>query len=553
MLQMTYNGGTETRTYNTMFQLTNISGLGQNITYNFPAGSNNGKIASQSDAISGETLTYQYDSLNRLISAAGSGWSQTYSYDGFGNLTGKTGTGTAQSTTISIPADPATNRLSGYGYDANGNLLSTGNLYDVENRLRQANMPGGTIQYAYDGQNKRIWQGQFTNSNDPQMLMQETVAMFGADGKLAGNYTPQPAWNNTQNQVAITFTGSTRVYFAGKLIKQGGSNVVQDRLGSVGKYYPYGEERNSPPLGNDQVKFATYTRDSATGLDYADQRYHTSTFGRFTTPDPYKASAGANDPGSWNRYSYVSGDPVNYNDPAGLATCSIISVFSTSDPDSPDFGSTAEVACISVGSTVWEHFSVSGYDGNWKQLIADSENTVGAELDNAELRRVADIAIAALSERSCNSLFSFSTDPGAVFDALVRGLVPGSSLGFGDLGAPSGGLATAAETRGILGHQVINGINTSIFTGATITINSNGLAPWVTGYPDRFGFGNPTSLSTQDLYRAITLIHELGHYYNTVTGMGGSAIADDNGNPVLSQAKTKLVVDNCFAFYAHKN
>jgi len=216
MLQMTYNGGTETRSYNTMFQLTNISGLGQNITYNFPAGSNNGKIASQSDAISGETLTYQYDSLNRLISAAGSGWSQTYSYDGFGNLTGKTGTGTAQSTTISIPADPATNRLTGYSYDANGNLLSTGNLYDAENRLRQANMPGGTIQYLYDGQNKRIWQGQFTNSNDPQMLMQETVAMFGADGKLAGNYTPQPAWNNSPSQATITFTGSTRVYFAGK-------------------------------------------------------------------------------------------------------------------------------------------------------------------------------------------------------------------------------------------------------------------------------------------------------------------------------------------------
>jgi hypothetical protein len=48
------------------------------------------------------------------------------------------------------------------------------------------------------------------------MLMQETVAMFGADGKLAGNYTPQPAWNNSPSQATITFTGSTRVYFAGK-------------------------------------------------------------------------------------------------------------------------------------------------------------------------------------------------------------------------------------------------------------------------------------------------------------------------------------------------
>lgn len=36
------------------------------------------------------------------------------------------------------------------------------------------------------------------------------------------------------------------------------------------------------------------------------------------TADPYKASAGANAPGSWNRYAYVEGDPVNYNDRAGL-------------------------------------------------------------------------------------------------------------------------------------------------------------------------------------------------------------------------------------------
>ncbi|MCC6588212.1 MAG: hypothetical protein IT168_16085, partial [Bryobacterales bacterium] len=54
-------------------------------------------------------------------------------------------------------------------------------------------------------------------------------------------------------------------------------------------------------------------------LDYADQRYYNSFWGRFTTPDPYKASAGAEGPQSWNRYSYVEGDPVNSNDPSGLA------------------------------------------------------------------------------------------------------------------------------------------------------------------------------------------------------------------------------------------
>ena len=53
-----------------------------------------------------------------------------------------------------------------------------------------------------------------------------------------------------------------------------------------------------------------------------DQRFYASTYGRFNTPDPYMASAkGANDPsnpGSWNHYAYVEGDPVNKVDPSGL-------------------------------------------------------------------------------------------------------------------------------------------------------------------------------------------------------------------------------------------
>ncbi len=129
--------------------------------------------------------------------------------------------------------------------------------------------------------------------------------------------------STTTNQVAITFGPvAVRSYFGGRLMgQQLGSNiyepVIQDRLGSVGKYYPYGEERNSPQLPNDQVKFATYTRDSATGNDYADQRYYTSTLGRFMTPDPYGGSAMTNNPTSWNRYGYVNGDPVNSSDPTG--------------------------------------------------------------------------------------------------------------------------------------------------------------------------------------------------------------------------------------------
>ena len=56
-----------------------------------------------------------------------------------------------------------------------------------------------------------------------------------------------------------------------------------------------------------------------TGLDYADQRWHGAGTGRFLTADPYQASGGPGEPGSWNRYGYVRGDPASRLDPDGLA------------------------------------------------------------------------------------------------------------------------------------------------------------------------------------------------------------------------------------------
>jgi len=66
---------TETRSYNNLLQLTNItaagSGLpGMNLTYTYNIGHNNGQAAGITDALSGEQITYTYDLLNRLIQAS---------------------------------------------------------------------------------------------------------------------------------------------------------------------------------------------------------------------------------------------------------------------------------------------------------------------------------------------------------------------------------------------------------------------------------------------------------------------------------------------------
>jgi len=318
ILSMNYFSGSETRQYNSLGQVTSIVASGStslNRTYRYPTGTNNGKISSMTDNISGETVTYQYDSLNRLISAAGSGWGENYGYDSFGNLLSKTPT-SGSPPTLSIAVNTANNQVVGYPYDANGNLQAAPSLgtsanltYDADNRIVDA--PG--VQYGYDSQNKRVWVATLDSNGH---LTGQTAYFYGEDGSMLAAYTL------TLGSSLTASGGYSSVYFNAKRVGvapngSSYSSFIQDRLGSQGSYYPFGEDKGTP-LPNDQFKYATYWRDSATSLDYADQRYYVNSFGRFMTADPYRASMDVKQPQSFDRYAFVWGDPINSADPSGL-------------------------------------------------------------------------------------------------------------------------------------------------------------------------------------------------------------------------------------------
>jgi RHS repeat-associated protein len=320
---MTFNGVGETRSYNVLNQLTNITaGTTENLTYNYPAGANNGKLSSMSNGISGETVTYTYDSLKRLLTASDSSqgtvqWAQQYGFDSFGNLESKTiigGPGQGQPST-SVTVNPANNQIqgvSGLSYDANGNTLTSGLVYDAENRV----ISGASAElYAYDGQNQRIfsWGGAYDGSSDPTQFF---INIYSPGGQKLATYELSPGWvQGVQNpdimQVSLY---SSDAYFGGRRL------AVLDQLGSVGTYFPWGEDRGSTNPQN-TWSFATYWRDLGTNLDYAKNRYYSNAYGRFMTPDP-SSGAGASNPQSWNKYAYVTGDPVNTLDPSGLDGCS---------------------------------------------------------------------------------------------------------------------------------------------------------------------------------------------------------------------------------------
>ena len=324
---------------------------------------------------------YQYDALNRMIQASSSsGWSEQYGYDGFGNLYSKTGNGSAP---LSATVDQTSNciRMTGITCDANGNQIYNGIVYDAENRL--VTPPGApTTVYAYDAQNKRFftWPGTYDPVGDGNPSGYR-VSLYSPAGQRLGTYEIDVIniGSNFPNLTLQTTLTSSDIYFGSRRV---GARAVQDRLGSVGSYYPYGEARGTPPP-SDTWSFATYWRDPSNagpGLDYADQRYYSSQYGRFMTPDPYRATATSPsdpaNPQSWNRYAYVQGDPINATDPSGLARCAGCPNAQGNPIDfSPD------LAPLTGPYDIWFDASNSG-SGGWYGAVGDQ--LVGGSHGNAK-------------------------------------------------------------------------------------------------------------------------------------------------------------------------
>jgi RHS repeat-associated protein len=137
--------------------------------------------------------------------------------------------------------------------------------------------------------------------------------MYSPTGQKLGAYKLNPAINGNFEPFMIVALVSSDQFFGSRRL------AVMDQLGSVGMYYPWGENRGGTNP-QDTWSFGTYWTDSVTGLDYANNRYYFNSLGRFMTPDPYQGDSGPGDtdnPQSWNRYAYVVGDPINWIDPSG--------------------------------------------------------------------------------------------------------------------------------------------------------------------------------------------------------------------------------------------
>jgi RHS repeat-associated protein len=313
----------------------NSSSLQLDYTYHTTAlTNNNGNVRSQHIVVGtmDVTQTYEYDELNRLQSAEEklsgqtptSQWKQSFTYDRFGNRkfdTSSTATfPQSGSTSVLGPQldfNASNNRIttSGYEYDSAGNVkqeptTSTNKsyAYDGENHQVSYSFNGAMTHYVYDGDGKRVMK--WDNSGT-------IVYVYDALGQLAAEYTTAAPQNNGISYLTTDHLGSTRVVSG----KDGGGNAnVKARY----DYLPFGEELPSGLGGrnyltdNTKQKFTGHERDPETKLDFAQARYCSSAAGRFMSVDPLLSSAEVSSPQSWNRYTYVTNNPLNQKDILGL-------------------------------------------------------------------------------------------------------------------------------------------------------------------------------------------------------------------------------------------
>jgi RHS repeat-associated protein len=259
-----------------------------------------------------QNCTYGYDALARVNSVGcGSAWAQTFTYDPFGNIT--------KSGSISwMPGYNTANNhytLGGTTYDNDGNLTADtfhtyqwdpqghpvvldniNSLFDALGNLAEQDAPTWNQEYLYDENHMQIGSavGQTTGYAYVPLPGGEQV-LYSPEGSLPTLY------------IHADWLGSARLH----------STQSRTVYGDTA-FAPFGETYANSNT-SDAYHFAAYPLDFALGLyDTAFREYHT-TQGRWLTPDPSGlAAADPTNPQSWNRYAYVSNNPLSNIDPLGL-------------------------------------------------------------------------------------------------------------------------------------------------------------------------------------------------------------------------------------------
>ncbi|WP_151176800.1 RHS repeat-associated core domain-containing protein [Hypericibacter terrae] len=264
-----------------------------------------GRITGTTSSITGESWTYGYDDMDRLLSADNvdnNALDQTFTYDTVGNLSTNSliGTYTYPATGSPRPHAVTATPLGSYGYDANGSMTTAPGdtlAYDGENRLVSVN----SVQFVYGPDGARL----------KKIVGATTTIYLGADIEIVGATMTKYLPGDARRVGLGTTTWVSRDNLSSFRVESDNTGTVAWRA----NYRPYGERLITVAGVTESKGFIGERHDDETGLLYLNARYYDPVLARFIQADP----SDPNQPGVGpNRYSYADGNPVGAIDPSGL-------------------------------------------------------------------------------------------------------------------------------------------------------------------------------------------------------------------------------------------
>jgi RHS repeat-associated protein len=294
------------------------------------------------------THNYTYDTLNRLVQAINplpSNPLETYAYDPVGNRTTSNQNGPSVFNAANqLLEDSAFT----YSHDANGNLTrktnkSTGELtsyeYTADNQLVRVVRNGTVINYRFDGLGRRVEKeindGATTKVTRYIMDNEDILLELDGNNQIVARYTHGPG---VDEPLVMEKAGQSFFYHADGL---GSITEITDAAGAIKQRYTYSSfgkiESQLDPNFIQPYTFTSREFDPETGLYFYRARTYDPTTGRFLQEDPilspFIPTVGLTqvksspvwglpslirNPQSLTPHVYVSNNPPNRIDPAGL-------------------------------------------------------------------------------------------------------------------------------------------------------------------------------------------------------------------------------------------
>jgi RHS repeat-associated protein len=336
------NGVTTTYAYDSLRRLTDLSTrkstgeVVQSYSYTLGPTGNRARIV-EAD---GTVRDYTYDALYRLTSehvtlAGATVWQNTFSYDSVSNrLTESRADNAGNTSDLSFlydNRDRLTAGLGEYGWDLDGNLLSTtgagGAVYswDYEKRLTRVVLESGAvIEHGYDMEGNRVWTRTTPAGGGSSQTTEYLVDASEPLSQVVVEQTPTSSSLYVRGKGLLSMERQTQ---AGKQVRFYGSDglgsirVLMDETGDVTDRYAFqafGELAAHQGSDPQAYLFAGEPLDQNVGWYYQRARWMDPETGRFTSMDPWRGSPWK--PLSLHRYLYADARPVDATDPSGQAS-----------------------------------------------------------------------------------------------------------------------------------------------------------------------------------------------------------------------------------------